>query len=74
MNEQLNNDSTFEEGGWGWPALAKRAHYFDPGQGTSICGRWMFIGFRTRDNGVCGPDDCAACEKKLEKRRKKAAK
>jgi hypothetical protein len=64
-----NEDVPVSEGGWGWPAQASKPHYFEPGEITSICRKWMFTGLRTRDNGVKGPDDCAACHKKLEKRK-----
>jgi hypothetical protein len=62
---------TVEEGGWGWPGLANRAHYFSPNDAISICGRWAYTGQRTADDGEMGPNDCAACAKKLAKIRAK---
>lgn len=51
--------------GWGWPGLARKAHYFD-GEIVSLCGRWMFSGamFDDRHNS---PHNCQACRRKLEK-------
>jgi hypothetical protein len=50
--------------GWGFPGLAKKAHYF---QGAlSLCGKWMFMGECTPETDVRSPDDCVACRKKLD--------
>jgi hypothetical protein len=68
------SDDTYKTGGWGWPALSKRAHFFDPSEAQSICRKWLYTGERTPDNGKKGPDDCADCAKRLEKRRAKVAK
>lgn len=51
--------------GWGWPGSARKAHWFDDGQATSLCGRWMFTGHRTPGPGSQSNDDCSACWKKL---------
>ncbi len=50
--------------GWGWPALSKKAHYFEDGR--SLCNRWMYMG-QLEDNNLDSPDDCATCRKRLAK-------
>lgn len=57
--------------GWGWPSLAKKAHYFI--DGTSICGRWMYMG-TINDTETSGPDDCAECKRRWTKMKEKAKK
>jgi hypothetical protein len=60
-------DFAFPAAGWAWPALARKAHYFDQAETTSLCGRWMFLGQREPDNGP-SRDDCTGCRRKLEAR------
>ena len=53
--------------GWGWPARSKKAHWFI--NGISICGKWMYTGPMTPEQGGAGgPDDCKECCKRLAKR------
>ncbi len=51
--------------GWAMPGLAKKFHYFDEGQITSICGKWAYSGIRDSDGNKpsanAGKSDCAAC-------------
>lgn len=61
--------------GWGWPMLAKKAHYYEQGQSQSACGRWWFTGEREDDKDDHA-DNCAACRKRIgaiRKRQQKAA-
>jgi hypothetical protein len=52
-------------GGWGWPGLAKKAHYFV--KGRSLCGKWLFTGdSEGKELEFRGDDDCAACFKKQQ--------
>ncbi|WP_242673796.1 hypothetical protein [Stutzerimonas kirkiae] len=44
--------------GWGFPALARKAHYFV--NGTSLCRGWWFTG-ELVDQGHALPDNCATC-------------
>lgn len=69
----MSETATYEEGGWGWPLRAHRAHFFGPSSSTSVCGRWAYTGERIKDNRAKGPDDCAACAKILAKRRRGTA-
>ena len=52
-------------GGWRWPALSRKAHYFI--EGRSLCGKWLFFG-DSQGKGLAfkGDDDCAACFKKQQ--------
>ena len=50
--------------GWGWPGLAKKAHYFIDGR--SLCSRWFFTGTLEKANDQ-SPANCVACKKILEK-------
>jgi hypothetical protein len=52
-------------GGWAFPGGAKKAHYFEAGHTISICGKWMFIGRLTENQGASSPDDCVICSRKL---------
>lgn len=52
--------------GWWWPINARKAHYM-VGL-TSLCGKWMTLGNPTLDPTGNGPDDCAACTRKLAAR------
>lgn len=52
--------------GWGFPGLARKCHWFDAGEITSRCGKWMHSGMRV-DGKPGGPDDCAACVRSLKK-------
>ena len=54
--------------GWGFPMLARKAHWFDEGEATSVCGKWMYTGVRSGRADEPGPDDCATCRKILRKR------
>ncbi|HDT4814095.1 TPA: hypothetical protein QHO54_001054 [Klebsiella aerogenes] len=49
--------------GWGFPALAKKAHYFDAGSVISLCGKWAFTGIRF-DEWHEHPDNCTTCMRK----------
>jgi hypothetical protein len=55
--------------GWGWPLNSRKAHVFSSGR--SLCGGWLFMGSTDPITKVMvqtherGPDDCAACHKKL---------
>lgn len=50
--------------GWGWPLSSRKAHWFPEGEFRSICGKWAHTG--PREVGTPGgPDDCAACVRKL---------
>jgi hypothetical protein len=56
--------------GWGWPGNSKKAHYFI--NGHSLCQKWLFLGVLDQPQETSdkpGPDDCAACHKKLLARR-----
>jgi hypothetical protein len=55
-----------EEEGWGKPARTKKWHYFVGIR--SLCGRWAYRGELEQGNDD-SPDNCAACRKKLEKRK-----
>lgn len=59
-------DKRYPAEGWGFPALAKKAHYFQEGSATSICGGWMYTGPREPDEFESS-DDCKTCRKKLAK-------
>lgn len=52
--------------GWGFPALANKAHYFSSGDATSLCNKWMFTGPRV-DGMHDHPDNCVVCMKKRKK-------
>jgi len=52
--------------GWGWPALARKAHYFRLGR--SLCGSWVFLGKLDRGNDK-SPDNCPTCKRRLAKER-----
>lgn len=56
---------TKSEKGWGWPALARKAHYFVDGR--SLCRAWFYLG-RLENNKHKSPDNCKACMKKLDKK------
>lgn len=69
-------DEDVQRGGWGWPANARKCHWFDPGEIISVCRKWMYSGIRQSgqplDTMVSGgPDDCRACVKILLKRKVK---
>lgn len=53
--------------GWGFPANAKKAHYFVGG--TALCGKWMYFGEYEAEGNVPSKDDCKACRRKLEKQK-----
>lgn len=54
------------EKGWGFPYLAKKAHYFDSESMTSLCGKWMFTGARV-DEFHQHDENCVACMRRREK-------
>lgn len=56
--------------GWGWPGLARKAHYFD--HGRSLCGAWLYTGRDLGAAGWTGPDDCKKCARLLAQRLAKA--
>jgi len=58
--------------GWGWPLNSRKAHYFV--DGIALCGSWMFLGSKLDDSSACSKDDCAACRRKLDKRKTMNAK
>lgn len=49
--------------GWGFPYLAKKAHYYNQGDSTSLCGKWMYTGERV-DSMHDHKDNCVSCMKK----------
>ena len=53
------------EKGWGFPYLAKKAHYFDAESMTSLCGKWMFTGARV-DEFHQHDENCVACMRRRE--------
>lgn len=55
--------------GWVFPPGSRKCHYVEAGSMTSLCGKWGFIinAHRQADTGSAGPDDCAACRRKLDK-------
>jgi hypothetical protein len=56
--------------GWGWPANSRKAHYFNDSELTSLCGKWMYAGFRDEEDFESS-DDCALCRRKLDKEGRK---
>jgi hypothetical protein len=58
-------------GAWGWPELARKAHYFTEAQ--SLCGRWAYTGTPTGWQGGAWPDGCVECCRRLGKRRVRKA-
>ena len=59
--------------GWNWIHNSPKWHYFV--EGHSLCGRWFSLGLGNScdddpatDNS---PDNCAACKRKIVKRRAK---
>ncbi|HHL0958982.1 TPA: hypothetical protein ACQVH3_003732 [Serratia marcescens] len=57
--------------GWGFPALAKKAHYFADGSSTSLCGKWLFTGVLF-DEHHDHPENCAVCMRKRAEAQEKA--
>lgn len=57
-------------GGWGWPARANKAHFFQ--KGRSLCGQWMWIR-GDLEAGEGSPNDCRKCTRKLARLEEKAA-
>ena len=57
--------------GWWMPGQSRRFHYFV--DGMALCHGWMFPNYNDMSpdtgNEKKGPDDCAACFKKLVKLR-----
>jgi len=64
----MHTDGTVRtfEAGWGWPALARKAHWFPENSLTSLCGRWLYSGPR-EDSDKPSKDDCTMCRHKREK-------
>ena len=59
--------------GWGKPTQSRKFHYFI--EGRSLCrnwGWWAQHGPLDNDTGKTNTDDCAACARKMEKRRKES--
>lgn len=57
--------------GWGWPMLAKKAHYFVDAE--ALCGRWLFTGVLDDEPLAETPDDCVVCRRKLTAKLEKAS-
>ena len=54
--------------GWGWLSNSPKWHYFVDGK--SLCSKWALWGNPELSQGNDdSPDNCKACQKKLEKRR-----
>jgi hypothetical protein len=53
--------------GWGWPGLAKKAHYFSRDL-RSLCGRWGYGGHLEQGNDD-SIDNCVECKRRLAKSR-----
>lgn len=51
--------------GWGWPANARKAHYYI--EGRSLCAKWAFFGSLSLKNDA-SPDNCAECKRQKAKR------
>lgn len=64
MSVTLVNTEDSDHTGWGFPINSRKAHYFDAGY-ISLCGRWLFRGPVTADDGERSMDDCSPCRKKL---------
>jgi hypothetical protein len=53
--------------GWGFPGLARKAHYFV--EDKTLCGKWAYTGSLDGSSPeVKGPDDCAACRRLFDAR------
>jgi hypothetical protein len=55
--------------GWGWPALAKKRHYWLENESVAICGRWMYTG-ELHDEEAYHKDsenNCKVCQSKIAK-------
>lgn len=63
----LQNDN-IRLGGWGWPMRATKPHWYEPGEMTSVCGRWMYSGQRNPWPKAYTHNACVVCRRKLEKR------
>jgi len=56
--------------GWGYIHNSPKWHYFIDGR--SLCGRWLSLGLGKLEQGSdSSPDNCKACRRKLEKRKRK---
>lgn len=56
--------------GWTWVYGSRKWHYFI--EGMSLCRKWALLGNPSLEQGNDdSPDNCTACRKILEKRRKK---
>lgn len=51
---------TTQDKGWGFPALARKAHYFVGSM--SLCRHWWFIG-QVDDTNHDSIDNCATCKR-----------
>lgn len=49
--------------GWGFPGLAKKAHYFEDDNSTSLCGKWWYMGTR-HDDDHDHKMNCTTCMRK----------
>lgn len=56
-----------KKAGWARPGSATKHHYFEEGEVTSICRRWMYFGDNREPDTFESPDDCVACRRKLNK-------
>ena len=57
--------------GWGFPGTSKKAHYFV--DATSLCRKWGFYFGPLEQGNDNSPDNCVACQRKLEKLKQKAS-
>lgn len=55
------------KGGWGFPMLATKPHWFPPNQMGSICQRWRYGGQRSPDSARWREQACKLCITKLDK-------
>ena len=51
--------------GWNWLHNSNKAHYFR--NGTSLCGRWLYLGKNFEHGNDNSLDNCSSCKKKKQK-------
>lgn len=56
--------------GWGWPMLARKAHYFVGIE--SLCHAWWYSGTLDNYPELESPSDCVVCRRKLTAKLEKA--
>ena len=62
MSERINE-------GWTWLVNSRKWHYFTQDK-LSLCGKFMLLSLGALEAGNDdSPDNCAACKKKLAKRK-----